>query len=54
MLIYLTIILLLAFFYYHYDVSKAVKYKNIVYILACLTFICVAGLRYRIGFDTIN
>lgn len=54
MLIYLTIILLLAFFYYHYDVSKAEKYKNVMYILACLAFICVAGLRYRIGFDTIN
>lgn len=54
MTIYAILFALLAFLYYHYDIRKELNYKDISYFITCVVLICVAGLRYRIGYDTTN
>lgn len=54
MTIYICIFAFLLFFYYHYDIRKAKDYKDFTYILIGILLICVAGFRYRIGYDTTN
>ena len=54
MTVYLLLLVFLAFLFYHYDVRKEQQYKDIFYVLSCVALICVAGLRYRIGYDTTN
>lgn len=31
-----------------------IRYRDLNYMLSCIVLICVAGFRYRIGYDTIN
>lgn len=52
--VYLILLIYLLFLFFRYDVCSDSRYRNINYWFACLLFILVAGLRYRIGFDTIN
>jgi len=52
-------IYLFAFFYillcaYIFDIKKARKYVNLHYILICVLLILIAGLRYRVGGDTLS
>lgn len=54
MTVYIFTFAFLLFFYYHYDLRKAKDHKDIVYILICIALICIAGFRYRIGYDTTN
>lgn len=52
--IYILIFLYLLFLAYIYDVRGAHKGLSFHYKISCIILILVAGLRYRIGFDTIN
>ena len=54
MTIYICVFAFLVFFYYHYDIRKAKDYKSIIYLLIGISLICIAGFRYRIGYDTTN
>ncbi len=49
---YLFIILLLCLLMYHFDYQGHTRGRLESYILMLIVFICVAGLRYRIGVDT--
>ncbi len=53
-MVYLAIFIYLLFLFIRYDLCKGEKYRDINYWFSSLVFILVAGLRYRIGFDTIN
>lgn len=39
---------------YIYDVKRAKKYARLHYILMCTLLILIAGLRYRVGGDTLS
>lgn len=49
---YLFIIIILILLTYHYDFKKNKSHRLEWYALMCIIFILVAGLRYRMGFDT--
>lgn len=51
---YLIILFFTLLLSYHYDYRKEIKFKNEAYIVLLLIAICVAGLRFRIGSDTIG
>lgn len=53
-MIYLVIFFLLIALIYHYDYRKNSLYKNWWYYILLIIFILISGLRYRLGFDTIN
>ena len=54
MFIYIIIFLYLLFLTYKYDVKKSKQYFKVNYIFSCIVLIIVAGVRYRIGYDTSN
>lgn len=54
MFIYIIILLYLLFLTYKYDVKKSKQYFKVNYIFSCIVLIIVAGVRYRIGYDTSN
>ena len=51
-MLYLSILLLLLYLSYRYDMMEAEVNKEFWYYSMLVVFILVAGLRYRIGFDT--
>lgn len=53
-MIYLVIVLLLIFFAYRYDYCGVKDGRNFCIGLMFVIFVLLAGLRYRIGGDTIN
>ena len=53
MLIYTLIFIYLSFLFYVYDIKSYKKDSWIHYTFSCIILILVAGLRYRIGVDTI-
>lgn len=53
-MIYLTIFLALLIFIYRYDYCGCSKGRTFWYVATLLTLIVVAGLRYRIGIDSIR
>lgn len=53
-MIYFTYILLLFFLVFHYDIRRKTKCKDTWYVGLCVATILIAGLRYRLGVDTIQ
>lgn len=53
MLVYLFVILLNTVLVCHYDIGGGIKYKSFWYRLVLVVLILVAGLRYRVGADSI-
>lgn len=51
---YITILILLLILCYHYDYKKNTKNRSFWYICILILFIVTAGLRYRLGTDTIT
>ncbi len=51
---YLTIIISLLLLIYHYDYCGQKKYRLKWYIVILIAFVLTAGLRYRLGTDTIT
>lgn len=54
MFIYIAIFIYLFVITYKYDFKNDKRYLKLNYILSCIILIAVAGLRYRIGYDTNN
>ena len=54
MFIYIAIFLYLLVITYKHDFKNDKRYLKLNYILSCIILIAVAGLRYRIGYDTNN
>ena len=54
MFIYIAILLYLLVITYKHDYKNDKRYFKLNYILSCVILIAVAGLRYRIGYDTNN
>ena len=52
MFIYIVILIYLLSLFYSYDIKNKDRYSGVHYALACCILIFVAGIRYRIGFDT--
>ena len=53
-MIYLVTILLILFGIYFYDYRKYKEGRLICWCLLCFILICIAGLRYRLGQDTLT
>lgn len=53
MLIYILLLIYLVFLFYVYDIKSYRKNRKLHYVLSCIILILVAGLRYRVGLDTI-
>lgn len=53
-MIYLIIFIFILFCSYYYDYKKNTKNRNNIYIFILITLILLAGLRYRIGLDTLR
>ena len=53
-MIYIFVLLLLLFLSFHYDICGRKEHKNFWYFFVLVTFILIAGLRFRIGADTTN
>lgn len=53
-MIYFIVTFILIFFSYHFDYRNQKKGKQAAYYIVILMFILVAGLRYRIGVDSIR
>lgn len=53
-MIYLLPILLLLIGIYRYDYRKSLRGKFFFYCFICIILICIAGFRYKLGFDTIQ
>ena len=51
---YYVILILLIILSFRYDINGKTKYRNELYMAVLTVFILVAGLRYRLGEDTIN
>lgn len=50
-------IIIIAYFFLislHYDFLKGVFAKRLSYVISCIILILLAGLRYRVGGDTLN
>lgn len=55
MFIYIAILIYLLFLTYKYDFKRSNhRHRRANYIISCIILILVAGLRYRIGYDTNN
>lgn len=52
-MIYLTILVFLFFLILHFDVGEKKKNRDLWYFIMFLVFTLVAGLRYRLGGDTV-
>lgn len=53
-MLYLSVIVLLFLLCYHFDYKKNKLYRKGWYIFILVVFILIAGLRYRIGVDTVR
>ena len=53
MLIYILLLIYLLLLFYVYDIKSYRKNRKLHYVLSCIILILVAGLRYRVGLDTI-
>lgn len=53
MLIYIVLLIYLTVLCYVYDIKAFRKNRNLHYVCSCIILILVAGLRYRVGLDTI-
>ncbi len=53
-MIYLSIILLLLYLSFYYDICGKKKYRDFWFRLILVVFILIAGLRWRLGVDTPN
>lgn len=53
-MIYLLLLFILLFFIYHFDYKDNKKYKFFCFYILMFSMILLAGLRYRIGVDTIR
>lgn len=53
-MIYLFIAVFLLFLSFHYDVNRNIGGKERCYQLVFIILVCLAGLRYRIGIDSLN
>lgn len=55
MFIYIAIFIYLLAITYQYDIHKGNRrYAKVNYVISCILLIVVAGVRYRIGYDTTN
>lgn len=53
-MVYLILLIYLIALCCKYDYGINTKYRDINYVFSCILLIFVAGIRYRIGYDTIN
>lgn len=53
-MLYIGVIVLLLLLCYHFDYQNHTRYRKGWYIFILLIFILIAGLRYRIGVDTVR
>lgn len=53
-MIYIVILLLLIMGSYRFDYCRRTKYRTFTLIITWVVLVCLAGLRYRIGFDTVT
>lgn len=53
-MIYIVVLIALLILSYHYDFLQKVKHKKLWYYIILIVLILIAGLRYRIGVDTIR
>lgn len=53
-MIYLLIFIVILYFIYKYDIHKNHRYQNSSFWGLCTVFILMAGLRYKIGGDTLG
>lgn len=53
-MIYFFVVLLLLFLVYHYDIQGKKRRLKFWYNFVLIIFILIAGLRYRLGIDTLN
>lgn len=53
-MIYLIIFIWILYLVYKYDIHKSIRYHNSAFWGLCIVFILLAGLRYRIGGDTLG
>ena len=53
-MIYIIVLLTLIVLSYRYDYLKKTKNKKIWYYVTLIVFILIAGLRYRIGLDSVR
>ncbi len=53
-MIYLLILFLLFVLAFNYDFLNKKAGKNLAYVFSCIILILLAGLRYRVGGDTLN
>lgn len=53
-MIYLIILITLLYFVYKYDICQNTGYRDSAFWGLCIVFIFLAGLRYRIGGDTLG
>ena len=52
-MLYLSVCILLVCLSIHYDINEETKYKDFWYLFILAVFILIAGLRYRLGVDTL-
>lgn len=53
-MIYFIIVVILLVLSVHFDINRRTKNKEGWYNIVLIIFVCLAGLRYRIGIDSIN
>ena len=52
-MLYISIVIIIVCLSFHYDYQRHLKGRRECYIGLCIIFILIAGLRYRLGIDTI-
>ena len=53
-MIYLVVVFILTVLSFRYDINGKTKYRDFWYNVMLVVFIMIAGLRYRIGIDTVG
>ena len=53
-MIYLSVLFILLYFSFYYDINGKTKGRNFFYRFMLLLFILIAGFRWRLGVDTPN
>lgn len=53
-MVYLAVLIILIYFIYQFDYCHKVKNRNISYCFILIVLIAIAGLRYRLGVDSVR
>ena len=53
-MVYLIVLVILLLLTVHYDINGKTKYRNQWYSAITIILILIAGLRFRLGDDTLN